>query len=165
MFRRFCCAMFALSSMSLLIGCNKLGIDTRPEIEYVTLKQNQSAIEPMYFRPVQGTSLVKRWPKRLGQAYGYAPWEKPPSGMTAAPGDPNDAAKVASNAPTPTESAAPAPNPTSKSGLRQPAKLASHTEPVKTTAEEPTADAGELLDADAWKKRAKTPTLRRTVPQ
>jgi hypothetical protein len=61
---------------------------------------------------------------------------------------------------------APSPRTASTSGIRQPLKLTSHHEPAnEPAAEEPAADATTTLDIEAWKKRAKTPTLRRTAPK
>jgi hypothetical protein len=70
-----------LAGLSLFVvaGCSVFGIDARPGIEYVTPRENQTAAEPMYTRPVPGTTLIKRWPKRLGEEYGYAPWERKPA--------------------------------------------------------------------------------------
>ncbi|MEX2185786.1 MAG: hypothetical protein WD875_03285 [Pirellulales bacterium] len=75
------------AALLALSGCRFFGIDTRPDIRYVTEGQRKNVDEPMFSMPVAGTGLFKQWPMRLGAEYGYAPWEKKPSGASPADGE------------------------------------------------------------------------------
>lgn len=72
------------AALVLLSGCQFFGIDTRPDIRYVTEKERKNVTEPMYSMPVAGTNLFKQWPMRLGPDYGTPPWEKKRNGAVAA---------------------------------------------------------------------------------
>lgn len=91
----------------MLSGCRFFGIDNRPDIRYVTESQRKEVSEPMYSMPVPGTGLFKQWPMRLGPEYGYAPWERRPSGVrpavdgTAAAGPPMTGSANASSSASP----------------------------------------------------------------
>lgn len=82
-----------------LAGCQFFGIDTRPDIRYVTEKQRKDVKEPMYSMAVPGTGLFKQWPMRLGPEYGYAPWEKKP-GTIGPDGKVVGGTAIAANGPT-----------------------------------------------------------------
>jgi hypothetical protein len=82
-----------------LTGCQFFGIDTRPDIRYVTEKQRKDVKEPMYSMAVPGTGLFKQWPMRLGPDYGYAPWEKKP-GTVGPDGKVVGGTAIAANGPT-----------------------------------------------------------------
>src|SRR5689334_8960091 len=74
----YCGAAIVASGLS---GCHFFGIDTRPDIEWLTVSEKRPVKEPMFQRQIPNTNLVKRWPARRGVEYGYAPWEKKTDAM------------------------------------------------------------------------------------
>lgn len=128
------------AALVLLSGCQFFGIDTRPDIRYVTEKERKNVAEPMYSMPVAGTNLFKQWPMRLGADYGFAPWEKKRGAAVAAnaPATAGVSAQGAlAAATTQTPSASANPSDTAPPATAAPNKAIALAEAAKAAANKP----------------------------